>query len=206
MQPGRGRRDRALVLGEQRLVVAAIRARRPAAWRRYRAAAACRRARRWPDRAPPPWNANDSVTSPPSPFSSTVASSWPRKQTLPSSPKRTTSPGCKPFRRPHESAPARAVDALVQIGFDPRLLAAPDPPPGQPRRNDLGVVDHERVAGLEQIRQIAHDAIFDSRRRRPASPPAASPHRAATPAASAMRSGGRSKSKRIGAHRSSSPP
>ena len=39
--------------------------------RRCKAAAACRRARRSPDRARAPWNANESVTSPPSPFAST---------------------------------------------------------------------------------------------------------------------------------------
>src|SRR5262245_56476017 len=44
-----------------------------------------------------PWKANANVTSPPSPFASTVASSWPRKQTLPSSPKRTTSPSASRF-------------------------------------------------------------------------------------------------------------
>src|SRR5262245_38855824 len=44
-----------------------------------------------------PWTANANVTSPLSPFASTVASSCPRKQTLPSSPKRTTSPSASRF-------------------------------------------------------------------------------------------------------------
>ncbi len=95
-----------------------------------------------------PWKANDSVTSPPSPLASTVASSWPRKQTLPSSPKRTTSPGCKLLGRPHEGAPARAVEPLGQRRLDLRLGVAADAPAGQPRRDHARVVDHQRIAGI----------------------------------------------------------
>src|SRR5450756_1923419 len=44
-----------------------------------------------------PWNENDSVTSPSSPLCSTSASRWPSRHTLPSLPKRTTSPGASFF-------------------------------------------------------------------------------------------------------------
>src|SRR3984893_5545116 len=39
-----------------------------------------------------PWNENENVTSPSSPLCSTAASRWPSRHTLPSLPKRTTSP------------------------------------------------------------------------------------------------------------------
>src|SRR6187399_3183797 len=44
-----------------------------------------------------PWNENDSVISPSSPLASTCASRWPSRQTLPSLPKRTMSPGASFF-------------------------------------------------------------------------------------------------------------
>ena len=99
------------------------------------------------------------------------------------------------LRRPHEGAPARAVEPLGQGRLDLRLGVAADAPAGQPRRDHARVVDHKRIAGIEQVRQIAHALVFKLRR-------ATRPHhqhRAAsrgTTGRSAMRSGGRSKSNR----------
>ncbi len=69
---------------------------------------------------------------------------------------------------------------LCNGGFDLRLLAAADAATEQPRRNDLGVVDHQRIAGPQQIRQIAHDPVFGLRARVPVAPPSAARNRAAT--------------------------
>ena len=74
------------------LVVAAVALVVRRASRRCRAAAACGRPRAAPRRGTRPTDRSASSTSPPSPFSSTVASSWPRKQALPSWPKRMRSP------------------------------------------------------------------------------------------------------------------
>ena len=78
-------------------------------------------------------------------------------------------------------------------------LAAADAPAVQPRRDHLGVVDDERVARAQQIRQIAHRRSASSGVS-PAARPAAAPHRAARIGRSAMRSGGRSKSNRSRSH------
>src|SRR5260370_19837684 len=52
----------------------------------------------------------------------------------------------QPLARLREGAPARAVEALMQGRLDRVLgIAAPDPPACQARRNDLAVIDHERV-------------------------------------------------------------
>ena len=153
MQPRGRRRDRAFLLREHGLVVVAVALVGLRAAPRYRAATAWlpRSSSAWSSTAP--WNAKASVTSPPSSFSSTVASSWPRKHTLPSVPNRMTSPG-RAACRLREGAPARAVEALVQGRLDPRArIAAPDPPPAQARRNDPAVIDHECVAGPQQIRE-----------------------------------------------------
>jgi hypothetical protein len=107
-----------------------------------------------------PWNANANVTSPPSPFASTVASSWPRKQMLPSLPKRSRSPGGQPlagFTKARQCDPSRRRCSVASIiGF---RRPASDTPAAQPGRYHLGVVDHDCVAGTQQIRQIAHAAI-----------------------------------------------
>ena len=92
MQARGRRRHRALFAREHRLIVGAVLLVGGAGGRRYKAATACRRARPKPGRAPRRGRQTTSVTSPPSPFASTVASSWSRKQTRPSLPKRTTSP------------------------------------------------------------------------------------------------------------------
>ena len=76
-----------------------------------------------------PWKAKASVTSPPSPFSSTVASSWPRKQTLPSSPKRTTSPGARRlagFTKARQREPSRRRCSVASMaGSAPRPMRRP---------------------------------------------------------------------------------
>ena len=72
------------------------------------------------------------------------------------------SPGAEPLAGLDESTPARAVEALVQGRLDRGLgFAPPDPPAGQARRNDLAVIDHERIAGPQQLRKIAHAAVFE---------------------------------------------
>ena len=72
--------------------------------------------------------------------------------------------GGKPLRRPHKGAPARAVETPVQRRFDGGLgVTAADAAALQPRRNHLGVIDDQRVAGLQQVRQIAHTAIIEFR-------------------------------------------
>ncbi len=69
----------------------------------------------------------------------------------------------QPFRGPHEGAPARAVEAPVQRRLDRRLGSAPDAPAAQARRDHLGIVDHERIAGAQQLRKIAHPAVVEFR-------------------------------------------
>ena len=106
--------------------------------------------------------------------------------------------GGEPLGRPHEGAPARAVEAPVQRRLDGGLGgAAADAAALQPRRNHLGVVDDERVTGLQQVRQIAHAAIVELR---PLAPPGRTTSRRAasrgTTGRNAIRSGGRSKSNR----------
>jgi hypothetical protein len=63
-----------------------------------------------------------------------------------------------------KGAPARAVDALGQRRLDPGVGAAADATAHEPRRDHLGVVDHQRVAGIEQVRQIAHAFVLKPRR------------------------------------------
>jgi hypothetical protein len=49
----------------------------------------------------------------------------------------------------------------VQRRLDHRFRrAASDTPAAQPGRDHLGVVDHDCVAGTQQIRQVAHAAII----------------------------------------------
>src|SRR5207302_437262 len=60
--------------------------------------------------------------------------------------------------RLHEGAPARAIETPMQRRLDDRLGIAPsDAPPGQSRRNDLAVVDHDCITGPQQPREIAHN-------------------------------------------------
>ncbi len=68
------------------------------------------------------------------------------------------------LRGSNESKPARPINPLVQGRFDGWLAAtAPDAPAFEPCGNDLAVVDHEAVARLQQIRQIANAAVLEFR-------------------------------------------
>ena len=100
----------------------------------------------------------------------------------------------EPLCRLHQRLPARPVDALDQRRLDFRLGVAAEPAPGQLGRDDLRVVDDELIAGAQELRQIAHAAIFE----RPARPDDEHARGIARRYAgrSAIRSGGRSKSKR----------
>src|SRR6185312_12384179 len=60
--------------------------------------------------------------------------------------------------RPRQRLPARAVDALDQGRIDLGLGLAPDAAAVELRRDHLGVVDDDLVAGLEERRQIGNDA------------------------------------------------
>ena len=53
-------------------------------------------------------------------------------------------------------APSAAAKIVRQGDLDGRRSAPPD----QPRRDHLGVVDHKRIAGAEQVGEIAHRAVF----------------------------------------------
>ena len=76
--------------------------------------------------------------------------------------------------------------------------SAPDAPADEPRRDNSGVVDHERVARPQQVGQIAHDAILESATPRPHHQ---QPRRIARRAGrSAIRSGGKVEIEQIGAH------
>ena len=122
-----------------------------------------------------------------------VASSWPRKHTLPSSPKRTASPTASRlpgFTKARQREPSSRLTRFASIGVSgPRPMRRPM----QARRDHARVVDDKLVAGPQQIRQIAHHAVLE--RRSPAAPPAAAPHRAGAPGRSAIRSGGRCESR-----------
>src|ERR1700750_1508538 len=68
----------------------------------------------------------------------------------------------------HEGAPGRAVDALVQRDLDARLRApAPDAAAFQPRRDHLAVVDHQAVAGRQQVRQVSDVRVLATLSARP---------------------------------------
>jgi hypothetical protein len=73
--------------------------------------------------------------------------------------------GLKLLGRAHQRAPARSVDPLHQGRLDPRLVAATDAPAAQARGDHLRVVENQRVAWSEQIRQVAHAAIIELRSR-----------------------------------------
>ena len=62
----------------------------------------------------------------------------------------------EPLGGPRERPPAAIIDALDQGRFDRGGRLAPDPDALEPRRNDSGVVDDDRIAGCEKVRQIAH--------------------------------------------------
>jgi len=57
-----------------------------------------------------------------------------------------------------EGLPAAQVDPLVQSRADPRFPA----PPFELGGNDLGVVEHQHVAGAQHVGQVARAAILES--------------------------------------------
>ena len=137
------------------------------------------------------------MISPASPFSATVASSSLMKQTLPSRPKRMTSPVCKFLRGLRQRAPVRTVEALDQGDRNFRFRS------------------RGRGGGRSSCAAITLRVVDDERdRRRAAGPadrgccdlrvPAGAPARTTSSRAasrgsagrSAMRSGGSSKSNR----------
>ena len=65
----------------------------------------------------------------------------------------------EPLGRPRERPPAAIIDALDQGRFDRGGRLASDPDALEPRRNDTGIVDDERIAGREKVWQVAHVRI-----------------------------------------------
>ena len=203
MQARGRRRDRAFVAREQGLVVGAVLLVGLALGSRYRAAAACRRARRWPGPAPARERRTTASPRRPRPWLSTVASSWPRKQTLPSSPKRTTSPGASFLAGRTKARQREPSSRSVKRRLDLRLGVAADAPAGQPRRNHLVSLTTSASPGLSRSGK-SRTPRSSSSACRPAAPPAAAPHRAARPAAArCARVADRSRTDRCACYRSS---
>src|SRR5262249_58573001 len=68
----------------------------------------------------------------------------------------------QPLRGLHEGAPARSVKPLVERCLDRRLArAAAESPSAQPGGNHLRVVDHQRIARMQQIGGMADAAIVE---------------------------------------------
>ena len=63
--------------------------------------------------------------------------------------------------RPHEGQPAIRRDAHVQRRIDLRRCVAAPADARQLRRNDLGVVEDQHIAGIEQRRQVANRPILE---------------------------------------------
>ena len=67
----------------------------------------------------------------------------------------------------YERVPARAVEALVQCRLDRRFhCTAANAPAAQPGSDHFGVIDHKRIAGAQQIGEIADATIFQFPRAR----------------------------------------
>src|SRR5262249_49229955 len=62
--------------------------------------------------------------------------------------------------RLEKRVPVRAVEPPVKRRLHPRLDAFKDSPV-EARRDDLGVVQHDPIAGPQEIRQLAHDAVLE---------------------------------------------
>ena len=179
MQARGRRRDRALLAREHGLVVGAVLLVGRALARRYRAAAACRRARRSPGRAPARETQTTASPRRPRLCASTVASSWPRKQTRPSSPKRIG-------RRPRASWPAatKARQREPSSRLCQRRLDAAARSP-RPMRRPVSRAGITRVSlttsaspGCSRSGRSRDAAVVELGAARPA-PPAAARHRAA---------------------------
>ena len=82
---------------------------------------------------------------------------------------------------PRKGQPAAFVQALVQIEGDRRPLLPPPTLSAQGGANDAGVVEDQRIAGVQEFGQRAHEAIGKWRQPAPAGQDAqatAAPHRA----------------------------
>ena len=105
------------------------------------------------------------MISPPSPFASTDRIEHAKKADTAVSAEADAVALAQALAGLRERLPVRAVDALMQEHGDVgRGLAAPDAAAGQRGGNDAGIVEDEDVAGAQQLRQIAHDAVFETRR------------------------------------------
>ncbi len=67
----------------------------------------------------------------------------------------------EPLRRPGEGAPAALVDPPVQIELDEGPVLAAQALAGERRPDHARVVEHQRIARPQQVRQIANDAILE---------------------------------------------
>ena len=166
MQTRGGGRDRTFGLRRTWSGSRCDHARRAPAGRRCRAAAAWCRARPRPGRAPDHGTRRRASPRPPSPFASTVASSWPRKQTLPSSPKRTTSPVASRFAgftKARQRAPSRRWCSVASIAgsMAPRPMRRP--------RNRAGItllsLTTSASPGRSRSDRSPHPSIRQFRRR-----------------------------------------
>ena len=71
------------------------------------------------------------------------------------------SPTDEPLGRPREGAPAAFVDALVQVEGDLRPALAAQPLAVQRGADHARVVEDQRIAGAEQVGEVADDAILE---------------------------------------------
>ena len=77
--------------------------------------------------------------------------------------------GGEALGRPRERAPAALVDALVQVEGDLRPVLAAHPLALQRRADHARIVEHERIAGAEQVGQVADEAVVERDSLSPAS-------------------------------------
>ena len=170
MQRGGGRGDGAGPGRPDGLVVGPVGLVRGAAARRCRAAAASPRPRPAPRRSRRPPGRSAARACPASRPSNRRADA--AEKTI-SSPSRTLRSGLSSAAQVPSARGASSVD------LDPRRGRASAPRwrrPRQPRRDHAGVVQHQPVAGPQQLRQVADPPVGDPPRRRP---PAAAPTSAA---------------------------
>ena len=74
-------------------------------------------------------------------------------------PKSDAIPGLQALCRPCERAPPRPIHPFDQVERDLRLDAVAHPHTIERRRDHARIVEDERIAGLQKIRQIEHTAI-----------------------------------------------
>ena len=99
------------------------------------------------------------VISPPSPFSSTVASSAPSRQAPRRPAEADTLAEFQLLGRPHQRPPAARIEPLDQHRLDAGRGLAALAKPVEPGGNDAGVVDDQRIAGPDQARQIGDGEV-----------------------------------------------